>query len=201
MKTKQVNTRHKWCHLPYGGKEHQVKRYEVLVHVPQPSSTRGESSSGVSGWGLLGLAAGAVAVGAAAAVVSSLNNEDSSSDSDDADPIAVDKEDADLAEAIRQSLLLHRPPSTSAASTPSQDSAAAAVADAIRESLCTSVCTVPAPAADDTSGALASTAPRTSSPSSSSLPAPECIVCWNGLHPPHKIHHCVNGHFVCDDCR
>ena len=178
-----------------------MKRYEVLVHVPPPSSTRGESSSGVSGWGLLGLAAGAVAVGAAAAVVSSLNNEDTSSDSDDADPIAVDKEDADLAEAIRQSLLLHRPPSTSAASTPSQDSAAAAVADAIRQSLCTSICTVPAPAAvaDDTSGA--STAPRTSSPSSSSLPAPECIVCWNGLHPPHKIHHCVNGHFVCDDCR
>ena len=122
MKTKQVNTRHKWCHLPYGGKEHQVKRYEVLVHAPPPSSTRGESSSGVSGWGLLGLAAGAVAVGAAAAVVSSLNNDDTSSDSDDADPIAVDKEDADLAEAIRQSLLLHRPPSTSAASTPSQDS-------------------------------------------------------------------------------
>ena len=178
-----------------------MKRYEVLVHVPPTSSTRGESSSGVSGWGLLGLAAGAVAVGAAAAVVSSLNNDDSdtSSDSDDADPTAVDKEDADLAEAIRQSLLLHRPPSTSAASTPSQDSAA--VADAIRQSLCTAVCTVPAPAADDTSGALASTAPRTSSPSSSSLPAPECIVCWNGLHPPHKIHHCVNGHFVCDDCR
>ena len=175
-----------------------MKRYEVLVHVPPTSSTRGESSSGVSGWGLLGLAAGAVAVGAAAAVVSSLNNEDTSSDSDDADPIAVDKEDADLAEAIRQSLLLHRPPSTSAASTPSQDSAA--VADAIRQSLCTSICTVPAPAAvaDGTSGALASTS---SSPSSSSLPAPECIVCWNGLHPPHKIHHCVNGHFVCDDCR
>ena len=170
-----------------------MKRYEVLVHVPPNSPPRAEAqaSSGLSGWGLLGLAAGAVAVGAAAAVVSSLNSDDesdstSSSDSDNAvDPTAaaVDKEDADLAEAIRQSLLLQpRPPSSpsSAASTPSHGSASATSSAA---------------------GASASAAPRAASSSSSSLPAPECIVCWNSLNPPQRIHHCVNGHFVCDDCR
>lgn len=189
----KVNTTHNSCYLPYGGKEHSVKRYEVLVHVPPTSPPRAgaQPSSGLSGWGLLGLAAGAVAVGAAAAVVSSLNSDDesdsdsSSSDSDNAvDPTAaaaaVDKEDADLAEAIRQSLLLQpRPPSPSAAaSAPPHGSASASAG-----------------------GASASAAPRPASSSSSSLPAPECIVCWNSLNPPQRIHHCVNGHFVCDDCR
>jgi len=173
-----------------------VRRYEVLVHVPPTSPPRAEaqaSSSGLSGWGLLGLAAGAVAVGAAAAVVSSLNSDDesdsdSSSDSDNAvDPTEgpMTKEKADLAEALRQSLLLHcqpRPPSPSpAASTPSQGSASSSAS----------------PAAG---GASASAASRAAS-SSGSLPAPECIVCWNSLNPPKRIHHCVNGHFVCDDCR
>ena len=118
---------HNSCHLPYGGKEYQVKRYEVLVQVPPPTSSS-RAEAGFSGWGLLGLAAGAVAVGAAAAVVSSLNDDsDSSSDSDNGDPTAVDKEDADLAEAIRQSLLLHpRPPSP--ASTPPCGSASASAA-------------------------------------------------------------------------
>ena len=191
----KVNTTHNSCYLPYGGKEHKVKRYEVLVHVPPTSSpprAEAQPASGLSGWGLLGLAAGVVAVGAAAAVVSSLNSDDesdsdSSSDSDNAvDPTtaaAVDKEDADLAEAIRQSLLLQpRPPSSpsSAASTPSHGSASATSSAA---------------------GASASAAPRAASSSSSSLPAPECIVCWNSLNPPQRIHHCVNGHFVCDDCR
>merc|ERR1712212_352480 len=184
----KVNTSHNDCHLPYGGREHRVRRYGGLVHFPTTTVSprqEVEASSGVSGWGLLGLAAGAVAVGAAAAVVSSLNNEsdsDSSSDSDNADPTAVDKEDADLAEAIRQSLLLHRrPPSPS---TPPHDSASAAASS------------------DGASASVSASAdPQVGSSSSSSLPAPECIVCWNSLNPPQRIHHCVNGHFVCDDCR
>ena len=180
-----------------------MKRYEVLVHVPPNSPPRAEaqaSSSGLSGWGLLGLAAGAVAVGAAAAVVSSLNSDDesdsdSSSDSDNAvNPTEgpMTKEKADLAEAIRQSLQLHcqpRPPSPSpAASTPSQGSASSSASPAAGG------------ASASAGGASASAAPRAAS-SSGSLPAPECIVCWNSLNPPKRIHHCVNGHFVCDDCR
>mgnify|MGYP001261830519 CR=1 FL=1 len=58
-----------------------MKQYEVLVHVPPTSSpprAEAQPSSGLSGWGLLGLAAGVVAVGAAAAVVSSLNSDDES---------------------------------------------------------------------------------------------------------------------------
>ena len=27
----KVSSSHKWCHLPYGGKEHQVGSYEVLI--------------------------------------------------------------------------------------------------------------------------------------------------------------------------
>jgi len=193
----KVNTSHNNCYLPYGGKEHPVKRYEVLVHSPPTSPPQGPSrtsqpqerpSSGVSGWGLLGIAAGAIAVGAAAAVVSSLHddqsnsNSSSESDSDTTDRRAADKEDADLLEAIRQSLLLQpaSPPHAPApASDPSQDPASA---NAGR-------------------GPGSSAPPRGFSNSSSALPAPECIVCWDGLNPPKRIHQCVNGHFVCDDCR
>lgn len=185
-----MNTSHNNCYLPYGGKEHPVKRYEVLVHSPPTSSRTSQPqerpSSGVSGWGLLGIAAGAIAVGAAAAVVSSLqddqsnSNSSSESDSDTTDRRAADKEDADLAEAIRQSLLLQpASPPPAAASDPSQDPASATAGR----------------------GPGSSAPPRGFSNSSSALPAPECIVCWDGLNPPKRIHQCVNGHFVCDDCR
>ena len=164
-----------------------MKRYEVLVHSPPTSSRTSQPqerpSSGVSGWGLLGIAAGAIAVGAAAAVVSSLHddsNSSSESDSDHTDQRAADKEDADLAEAIRQSLLLQpASPPPAAASDPSQDPASATAGR----------------------GPGFSAPPRGFSNSSSALPAPECIVCWDGLNPPKRIHQCVNGHFLCDDCR
>ena len=169
-----------------------MKRYEVLVHSPPTSPPQGPSrtsqpqerpSSGVSGWGLLGIAAGAIAVGAAAAVVSSLHddsNSSSESDSDTTDQRAADKEDADLAEAIRQSLLPQpASPPPAPAPDPSQDSTSA---NAGR-------------------GPGSSAPPRGFSNSSSALPAPECIVCWDGLNRPKRIHQCVNGHFVCDDCR